>query len=289
MRHSIAAFLAVPLVITCLSRDPEQRNRITHADRITVQWANYIGDASFALTGALAAGTEGMDLLGCIVVGFVTALGGGTLRDIALGKLPLFWAEAWDEAFLCVAVASSAFFLWPRLSQLLRLTINDEWLFWTDTLGLAVFAGLGAHTAASVEQPRIHWGACAISGMFTATFGGLTRDVLCQKPPRILYSSREVYATPALAGALACTAVLRLGGSTCVMEAILLGSWVVIELRVLAMNHGLRLPTFPKDKVFEETRDLIGPSLHTPNLGPLDILSIQRRWSNMYARSISSP
>mmetsp|Transcript_3198 Transcript_3198/g.7668 ORF Transcript_3198/g.7668 Transcript_3198/m.7668 type:complete len:338 (+) Transcript_3198:97-1110(+) len=268
-RHAVSFLLGLPLLITCLLRSPEERSRITADDKLTVMMANYIGDASFALTGALTAGTEGMDLFGCIVVGFITALGGGTLRDIALGRLPLFWATAWDEFLLCVAVSSSAFFLWPRLSNVLKLHTDDEWLFWTDSIGLGVFAALGAQTA--VERPEeVHAGACAVAGMFTATFGGLTRDVLCQKPPRILYSARELYALPALAGAAATTALLRYGSSTLVMEAILVGTWVTIELRVFCINRGLRLPSFPKDQVYAGAQPKMTKNLSRMSIGPLD-------------------
>jgi len=261
-RQAIALLFAVPLVITCLLRSPDERHRITSADEITLRITNYIGDASFALTGAIAAGTEGMDLLGCVIVGFVTALGGGTVRDIALGRLPLFWAVAWDEALLCVVVSCLTFFLWPRFSHRLQLTTSDEWLFWTDTLGLAVFASLGAQVAASQEEPRLNFGACAVMGMFTATFGGLARDVLCQKPPRILYATQEIYAIPAFTGGLACTAILRYS-STLELEAVLLGSWVVIELRVLAINYGIRLPTFANQST-SSTREQMSSLLGEP-------------------------
>lgn len=248
-RQGVACLFALPGAGLLLTRTGAERDALTSLDAQTLTIANYVGDASFALTGSLAAGIEGMDLFGCVVVGFITALGGGTLRDIALGKLPLFWMVNWDESLLCVLVAAAAFFLWPHLSHALRLDTNDEWLFWTDTVGLAAFAALGAHSATQV-QPPIHFGACAVAGMFSATFGGLTRDVLCQKPPRILYSAREIYAIPALAGGAATTAVIRFFSSTMLAEAICLGFWVAIELRVLAVNHGIRLPTFPKGDVY---------------------------------------
>mmetsp|Transcript_31502 Transcript_31502/g.91094 ORF Transcript_31502/g.91094 Transcript_31502/m.91094 type:complete len:323 (-) Transcript_31502:14-982(-) len=249
IRHLIGAIIGLPLLITCLMRTDNDYEHITIADNLTVKIANYIGDASFALTGSLAAGTEGMDLCGCVIVGFVTALGGGTVRDVALGRLPIFWTTAWDEALLCVVVSTIAFFAWPRLSHALRLSTDDEWLFWTDTVGLGVFAALGAQTAVTMPV-EVHCGACAAAGMFTATFGGLTRDILCQNPPRILYSAKELYALPALVGGFATTFMLRHVGKNLVMEAVLLGVWVTIQLRVFAVNRGLRLPAFPTDQVY---------------------------------------
>lgn len=269
VRHLISLLLAVPFLLTCLLRTPEERARITLDDSLTVMIANYVGDASFALTGSLTAGTEGMDLFGCTVVGFVTALGGGTVRDIALGRLPIFWITAWDEALLCVAVSMFAFFAWPRLATALKLSVDDEWLFWTDSVGLGVFAALGAQTAVFMPM-RVHFGGCAVAGMFTATFGGLTRDVLCQKPPRILYPAREVYALPALCGAAACTALLRYSDSMMVMESILLGTWVTIQMRVFAINAGLRLPSFPREKVYSGAQSRMMWNLQRRSIGPAD-------------------
>lgn len=268
MRHAIrwalSLLLGLPALLSVMWRLPEeQRLHMTSVDRTIVQVTNYIGDASFALTGALAAGTEGMDALGCVIVGIITALGGGTVRDIALGLLPVFWAKAWDELILCVAVAGTGFFLWTPLSDRFGLSTEDEWVFWTDTLGLGVFAALGAKTAAVL--PGVHFGTCLMSGMFTATFGGLTRDVLCRRPPRILYSTQEIYAIPALCGAAVCTTILRCRGTSWEMEAVLVGAWVTIEMRVFAVNLGLRLPSFPRDKIFKTAQDRLPPSDFLPS------------------------
>ena len=93
-RVMVAFLLSAPLLLTLLlPKSIDEQHKLNHA---TVAAANYIGDASFALTGSLAAGMEGMDLLGCIIVGFITALGGGTLRELFLGKTPIFWLH--DEA-----------------------------------------------------------------------------------------------------------------------------------------------------------------------------------------------
>ena len=86
LRLGFGGLLLVPLIIA------------------TIVLTNYIGDATCALTGALAAGMEGMDLLGCVIVGFVTALGGGSFRDLLLGRQPIAWLVDWDEALLCVLV-----------------------------------------------------------------------------------------------------------------------------------------------------------------------------------------
>lgn len=243
LRHAAAACFLLPLLLTLLLTSPEQLSVINDTDRAAVALFNYIGDASFALTGALAAGEEGMDLMGCLVVGFVTALGGGTFRDIVLGRTPVFWLTAWDEAALAPMVSGLAFFCWPAVARRLRLTTEDEWLFWTDTVGLGAFAANGAYVGSSVSPRSPHVGGAALCGMFTATFGGLTRDVLLRRPVRILHSHAEIYAAPALLGGAATALWLR-AAPTQVEQALLLGLWLTIQVRVLALNRGLALPTF---------------------------------------------
>ncbi|EOD31772.1 hypothetical protein EMIHUDRAFT_231400 [Emiliania huxleyi CCMP1516] len=231
-RVMVAFLLSAPLLLTLLlPKSIDEQHKLNHA---TVAAANYIGDASFALTGSLAAGMEGMDLLGCIIVGFITALGGGTLREF--------------EYFLCVGTSTLAFFLWPSLSRRLKLTTADEWLFWTDTVGLGVFAANGA-LAAAVLTPRIHGVACACCGMFSATFGGLTRDVLLGRPPRILYAEADLYATPPFIGGLATAMLVRMDPER-EADSVMLGFFVTVLLRVLAYNEPVRLPVFPASAIY---------------------------------------
>lgn len=247
------ALVAAALCIMLLS----DRDRHTVTIDRTFMVANYVGDASFAFTGSLAAGLAGMDLLGCNLVGFITALGGGTIRDVILGRTPIFWTTHYDEAILCMCISTGAFFGLPYLARSYGITAEGEFVFWTDTVGLAAFAVLGARIAACLPDHHVHAGACALCGLSTACFGGLVRDILCQKPPRILYAEHEMYATPALSGALVCVWLLRSGSERPLdVEGMLLGAWVVIELRVLALNHGARLPAFPSEAVKKRAESL---------------------------------
>lgn len=226
LRIALSTLFLVPLVVALLLQNSGQHRLVQRAEAYVVAAANYIGDASFALTGSLAAGMEGMDLLGCVIVGFVTALGGGTIRDVFLGQTPIFWLTAEDETLLVIGVSVATFFAWPRLSMRYQLTSRGEWLFWTDALGLGVFAAVGAHKAARlrVDGEEVHFLGCAVCGMFTATFGGLTRDVLIGRPPRILYSHLEMYAIPALLGGASCAAFYRAGGHVTEGAPLLLSS-----------------------------------------------------------------
>jgi uncharacterized membrane protein YeiH len=279
-RYVLWVVLSLPAFITLAVRDRTNEK----ADALIIAWTNYLGDASFALTGSVAAGGEGMDIVGCVVVGFITALGGGSCRDILLGRVPLWWLVHWDETLLCVLVSLVAFILWPRLALSFRsVTTEAEILFWTDTVGLAVFAANGGLVGATLlatathgaETPvpyALHVGGASACGMFTATFGGLTRDVLVRRPARILHSIAEVYALPALLGGFCTSAVVRWAhGSVTHAEAVVLGMSVTTLMRVVAQNHGVRLPGFPlalvrDDRRFEDSGELQAdlPPLSTP-------------------------
>jgi len=239
-RYLMAILCGIPFVLAVTYRQ-NQLVLNTSWDKEAIRWANYLGDWSFALTGSLTAGNTGMDLLGCIIVGFITALGGGTIRDVLLGRLPVFWLAASDEFILCIATSTLTFFCWPYVSRRFRLSVDDEWVFWTDAVGVGVFGAAGAHTG---DQAGIYFAGCALCGMSTATFGGMTRDILCQRPPRILYSTCEIYAPCGYIAGCAYMAIVRYWNSEMQLEAIMFGTWVGIIMRVIAYNHFIILPTF---------------------------------------------
>lgn len=175
IRHALAAIPGLLLLVIVLQRGT---TRVDGIDRVIIKYANYVGDASFALTGSVAAGQEGLDLVGCLIVGFITATGGGTFRDLMLGRTPMFWLSAWDEALLSSVVCVATFFGWPRLARRFRWTTDGEFIFWTDTVGLGIFAANGALIGATFPAASLHFAAKGLCGAFTATFGGVARDVL---------------------------------------------------------------------------------------------------------------
>lgn len=247
VRHFIASMFLLPLLVVVALRGRRRwDDRIDAYDHRFQVSCNYLGDASFALTGTVAAGGAGLDVVGCAIVGFVTALGGGSFRDVVLGRLPLFWLTAWDEALLCFVVSVAAFFLWPRLSRRFGLDVDGEVLFWADAVGLGVFAANGAVVGARWPAAELHFCGRALCGMFTACFGGLARDVLLRRPPRILHSHEEAYATPALLGGVATAAWLHFDDARRhrSVEAALLGTYVTVAARVVAVNRGARFPTW---------------------------------------------
>ena len=194
-----------------------------------------IGTAIFAITGALAAGRKRMDVFGVVVLGCVTALGGGTLRDVILGNYPVFWVSDTTYLKVAVIVAISTFVLvqrW-RLPKIL--------LIYADAVGLAVFTVIGfqrGFIATHVYSISI------VMGMTTGVVGGIIRDVLSAEIPLIL--RREIYASASLGGGalLALLSYLQLPSPFTVSAAVL----TTLIIRFAALHWQLSLPLFrPKE------------------------------------------
>jgi uncharacterized membrane protein YeiH len=191
---------------------------------------DWLGIIVFAITGALVASRKQMDVVGFAVLGTVTGIGGGTLRDLLLG-LPVFWVREPAYLVTCVLVSGLVFFA-AHLPQ-----SRYRYLLWLDAVGLALFAVAGAEKAA-------HAGADATvavaMGVITATFGGIIRDLLGGESPVIL--SREIYASAALAGAVIFTSLVAVG----VPRELAVGTGFAIGLliRAAALHYGWSLPRY---------------------------------------------
>lgn len=151
------------------------------------------GTAVFAVSGALAAGRTGrMDIFGVLVIAGVTAIGGGTLRDVLLDRHPVFWIG--DTTYLAViVVAALVTFIYT-----MRFEPPTVALLVADALGLAVFTIIGAEAAAASGAPPT---VVVLMGVMTGVAGGVMRDLLCGDVPMIL--RQEIYATASLSGGLA--------------------------------------------------------------------------------------
>lgn len=201
---------------------------------------DWVGTVSFAHSGTILAATSGMDFLGTAVVGTITAVGGGTIRDaIFLCRQP-FWTSEIEYLMLCFATASITFFAWPYF----RDSIPDDHsaLFIGDTLGIGAFCVIGAQNGIRAGMPAF---VSLICGVATATFGGAVRDVLCKRDVRILHSHAEIYASTAAGGASAYLIANMMGAS--LRLKILAGVGTGIFLRHLAWTEGIRLPVWPHD------------------------------------------
>ena len=186
--------------------------------------------AVFALTGALVASRAQLDLVGFIFIACLTALGGGTLRDMLINRDPVFWIG--QPAYLAVAslAALVVFAAAPRLESRYRV------LLWLDACALAVAvpAGVGVALGAGLGWPVV-----LVMGMITGCMGGLMRDVVCNEVPLVLKAG-EIYVTAAFAGALAAITLTAAGQPF----ALLACAAVTFALRAGSIAFGWRLPVY---------------------------------------------
>ena len=193
---------------------------------------SFLGVGIFAASGALAAGRKGFDLLGVLVIAAVTAIGGGTLRDLLLDRHPVFWIGDVSQLW-AVAIGAAAALLYTRLVE-----PPDMSLVIADALGLALFTIIGAQIA---EERGVHAVVVIIMGTITGAAGGMLRDVLSGEVPLILRRG-QLYATAAIVGAAAYLLIEATGAGR--MAAALIGMTAVAGLRVAAIAWNLRLPVF---------------------------------------------
>ncbi|MBV6319599.1 trimeric intracellular cation channel family protein [Duganella violaceipulchra] len=190
-----------------------------------------IGVAVFAASGTLAAMASHLDLLGIMVLAAMTAIGGGTVRDLLLNRHPVFWIE--DPKPLLVIVASAVFtIVWVQV-----LPVPTDALLIADALGLALFAMSGAKVA---EAQGCRALIVILMGTLTGVGGGLVRDILAAKVPLIL--RQDIYATAAIAGILLYILLKKAGMPP--RWAFGAGLVSIVVVRLLAIQLGLRLPSF---------------------------------------------
>ena len=196
----------------------------------------YFGDVVFSVSGALTAARYRMDVLGFVLVGTITGIGGGTTRDLLLGRT-VWWTQDPFELLLCMAAALATFcFIRHDLSQRRRM-------IWSDALGLSAFAVVGCHVALEFgASPLI----AVFMGMVTATGGGVIRDVLTNTQPMILCG--QPYATAALLGAGSYALMYELGAPALLSELVavsaafaLRASAIIFDIRMGPPGEFLRL------------------------------------------------
>jgi len=190
-----------------------------------------IGTAVFAITGALAAGKKKMDIFGVVVLGCVTALGGGTLRDVILDIRPVFWIS--DPLYLVVAMLAAI----GTLILARNLRLPSMLLMYADAVGLAVFTVIGFQKG---FQATHTYSIAIVMGVTTGVAGGIIRDVLAGEIPLIL--RQEIYASASLGGAVlfALLSHFNLASSFTVSVAVL----TTLAIRLAALHWNLTLPIF---------------------------------------------
>ena len=195
-----------------------------------------IGTVSFAVSGAMTAMRKGMDVLGVTVLGLTTAVGGGILRDVLLGRTPP--AIFSDPLSVAVAAAAAVLVFIPAIRHLLLKTrrISDLTMLLTDSLGLGIFTVIGTQVACTALD-HANWFTIAFLGTITGVGGGVVRDVLAGDQPYIF--RKHIYALASLAGALVWVMVHRLWSDT---AAMLIGGSLIVVIRLLAAHFRWSLP-----------------------------------------------
>lgn len=199
---------------------------------LVLQAIEVLGLLAFAFSGFIEARRKEMDFVGVFTLAFITAFGGGTLRDLLLDRRPLFWVEHEEYTvllFILTLVVS------PFLRHL-QSAFSEKLIVIADALGLGLFSALGASLALHTGMPMF---VSAMMGVITGIFGGILRDVFCSEIP-LVFRRGQLYATCSFAG---CWVFLLLD-RVAVPEAISLTTSIMttVVLRLTAVRFNLRLP-----------------------------------------------
>lgn len=193
-----------------------------------------LGTIAFTISGVLVALNKKMDVFGILIIAFVTAIGGGTLRDILIGETPVSWMK--DMTFVYVIMASTI------LAVIFKSKIDylRKSLFLFDTIGIGLYTVVGVEKGISAG---LHPIICIALGTISACFGGVIRDILCNEIPVIF--RKEIYATACILGGICYFLINKLpiqGDFVFIIAGL-----VVIITRVLAVKFKLRLPSLYKN------------------------------------------
>lgn len=194
------------------------------------QFLDIIGTMAFAMSGALTAMNKKMDPFGVFIIAFVTAVGGGTLRDIMIGRTPVGWML--DLTYVYVIIIGFVLAIIFR-KKFDRLRTS---LFLFDTIGLGVFTLIGLEKGINIG---LHPAICVALGTMTACFGGVIRDILCTEIPVIF--RREIYATICILGGIAFFILREFDLDKDVLY--LTTSLFIISIRLMAVQFKWYLPT----------------------------------------------
>ncbi len=194
-----------------------------------------LGTIAFAISGVLIAMEKRLDLFGVIIIAFVTAIGGGTLRDLLIGNTPVVWMR--DLTYMITILVTVLF----AILFAGKLKYFRKSLFLFDAIGIGLYTMVGIEKGLQAELLPIM---CIALGMITASFGGVIRDMLCNEIPVIF--RKEVYATACLLGGASYFLLLQFPIPEA--YAYIAGIIVVIGLRLIAVKFGITLPNIYRKK-----------------------------------------
>lgn len=199
-----------------------------------LRFIDIAGTAAFSIAGVFAAKEKNLDLFGILIIAFVTALGGGTLRDILIGDLPVSWMHRLDYGLIVVISAVAALLFTNLFKNLAGVLL----LF--DSLGLGLFTVVGIQKGL---QHELHPIICILLGTITACFGGVLRDISLNQIPQI-FQKKEIYATACIAGGVVYFILFHSGLQGWLLETTCI--LVILILRLLAVKYSWKLPVIDK-------------------------------------------
>ncbi len=187
-----------------------------------------------AVSGALSAGRRNMDMFGVAFVAFITALGGGTVRDILLGNFPVVWTQHMIYIYLTIGAGIATMFIAHFVQRLRRMFLL------MDAMGLVAFTIIGCDVALKLgyDIPVV-----IMSGITTGIFGGILRDILCNSTPQVL--REELYASVSIL--VAVQYLLMLHFNVPVNIALIVAFVTGLSIRMLAIRYKWSLPVFSYD------------------------------------------
>jgi len=190
-----------------------------------------LGVIAFALSGVIEAARKHFDLVGVVMVSFVTAFGGGTLRDVLLERKPFFWVEQefWVWALIGISIAMPFFF------RSRHMELPERAILVPDAIGLGIFTAGGTHIALELGSSPL---VSVLMGVITAVVGGVFRDVLVNEVPRAFHD-HQPYAVIAFAGGWVVVLLDALSVPTSI--TLLIGSGLIILVRLLSIKFGWAL------------------------------------------------
>lgn len=189
---------------------------------------------AFALSGVILGARKHLDAVGVVVVAFLAAFGGGTLRDLLLDKRPFFWVTHVDMLWL-VLILTALCMLFIRQKHLPK---TEKIILWPDSIGLGLFTATGAFQALNADLPYL---VVVLMGVITGVFGGVLRDIVCNEIPNAFKDHRP-YALCAFVGAWAMVLAIEVGLTENL--SILIGALSTIALRALSIYKNISLPAW---------------------------------------------
>ncbi|WP_179317776.1 trimeric intracellular cation channel family protein [Winogradskyella undariae] len=198
-----------------------------------IQIVDLLGTIAFAISGALIAMNKRMDPFGVLIISFVTAVGGGTLRDLMIGVEPVSWMRNITFVYVIIGSATFAVIIRNRISFLMKS------LFLFDTIGIGLYTVVGIETGLVAG---LHPTICIAMGTMTACFGGVLRDTLCNEIPVIF--REEIYATACILGGVTYFVLLHFFEDRNYL--FIIAGLVVIIVRLIAARFKISLPSLYK-------------------------------------------